>query len=103
VLPQLHLDAAEQAGRGAVGNATGSRLPGAPGSGSAAKPSRRLENFLKLPPPACARSSVQQRLCSPTSFLSRYWQSPYVFSQSLLASLGEGEGASRFDESKPSG
>lgn len=76
--PHLHSHAAMQAGRGVEGNAIDSCCPGAPGSASSAKPLRRLENFLKLFPPACSSTSIQQRLCLPTSLLSRSWKSSCV-------------------------
>lgn len=56
--PHLHSHAAMQAGRGVEGNAIDSCCPGAPGSASSAKPLRRLENFLKLFPPACSSTSI---------------------------------------------
>lgn len=56
--PQRGAAARVRAGRGVEGNATDSCLPGAPGSASSAKPRRRLENFLKLPPPACCGTST---------------------------------------------
>lgn len=56
--PHLQRAVAGQAGKGVEGNAIDSCLPGASGSGSSAKSLRRLENFLKLPPPACCGTSI---------------------------------------------